>query len=213
MLRKVKLYGQLAEFIGHKEFEVKVSNVSQAVSFLIHNFPNVESYMSPKYYQVKVGNYDIEENEITYPVGQEDIHFIPVISGAGGGTGKFLLGAALIGASFFFPGAGLFGTTSFSGASAGIVGVSSPGVLFATKLGTAISAIGAALVLQGVSEMLFPLPEPQKFNSEEDPQLSFNFSGVQNTSRAGTPVPIVYGEIITGSVVISAAVDTNQVEA
>ena len=70
-----------------------------------------------------------------------------------------------------------------------------------------------ALVLQGVSDMLFPLPKPQKFNSEEDPQLSFNFSGVQNTSRAGTPVPIVYGEIITGSVVISAAVDTNQVEA
>ena len=60
---------------------------------------------------------------------------------------------------------------------------------------------------------LFPLPKPQDFNSEEDPQLSFSFSGVQNTSRAGTPVPIVYGEIITGSVVISAAVDTNQVEA
>ena len=213
MLRKVKLYGQLAEFIGHKEFEVKVSNVSQAVSFLIHNFPNIESYMSPKYYQVKVGNYDIEEHEITYPVGQEDIHFIPVISGAGG-TGKFLLGAALIGAAFFFPGAGLFGTYGFGTAgAAGVVGVSAPSVLFATKLGTAISAIGAALVLQGVSEMLFPLPEPQKFSSEEDPQLSFNFSGVQNTSRAGTPVPIVYGEIITGSVVISAAVDTNQVEA
>ena len=79
MLRKLKLYGQLAEFIGHKEFNIKISNVSQAVSFLIHNFPNVESYMSPKYYQVKVGNYDIEEHEITYPVGQEDIHFIPVI--------------------------------------------------------------------------------------------------------------------------------------
>ena len=137
MLRKVKLYGQLAEFIGHKEFEVKVNNVSQAVSFLIHNFPHVESHMSPKYYQVKVGNYDIEEHEITYPVGQEDIHFIPVISGAGGGTGKFLLGAALIGASFFFPGAGLFGTTSFGGASAGVVGISTKGALFATKIGTA----------------------------------------------------------------------------
>ena len=77
----------------------------------------------------------------------------------------------------------------------------------------AIGNIGIGLTLMGVSEMLFPLPEPQKFNSEEDPQLSFNFSGVQNTSRAGTPVPIVYGEIITGSVVISAAIDTNQVEA
>ena len=60
--------------------------------------------------------------------------------------------------------------------------------------------------------MLFPLPQPQKFSSEEDPQLSFSFSGVQNTSRAGTPVPIVYGEIFTGSVVISAAIDTNQVD-
>ncbi len=209
MLRKLKLYGQLAEFIGHKEFEIKVNSVSQAVSFLIHNFPEVERFMSPKYYQVKVGSYDIDENELTYPVGQEDIHFIPVISGAGSGTGKFLLGAALIGASFFFPGAGLFGTYGAGMTPAVIAGKGA----FATKFATAISGIGAALVLTGVSEMLFPLPEPQKFNSEEDPQLSFNFSGVQNTSRAGTPVPIVYGEIITGSVVISAAVDTNQVEA
>ena len=75
-----------------------------------------------------------------------------------------------------------------------------------------LANIGLGLTLMGVSEMLFPLPEPQKFNSEEDPQLSFNFSGVQNTSRAGTPVPIVYGEIFTGSVVISAAIDTNQVD-
>ena len=209
MLRKLKLYGQLAEFIGHKEFEIKVNSVSQAVSFLIHNFPEVERFMSPKYYQVKVGSYDIDENELAYPVGQEDIHFIPVISGAGSGTGKFLLGAALIGASFFFPGAGLFGTYGPGMTPAVIAGKGA----FATKFATAISGIGAALVLTGVSEMLFPLPEPQKFNSEEDPQLSFNFSGVQNTSRAGTPVPIVYGEIITGSVVISAAVDTNQVEA
>ena len=209
MLRKLKLYGQLAEFIGHKEFEIKDNSVSQAVSFLIHNFSEVERFMSPKYYQVKVGSYDIDENELTYPVGQEDIHFIPVISGAGSGTGKFLLGAALIGASFFFPGAGLFGTYGAGMTPAVIAGKGA----FATKFATAISGIGAALVLTGVSEMLFPLPEPQKFNSEEDPQLSFNFSGVQNTSRAGTPVPIVYGEIITGSVVISAAVDTNQVEA
>ena len=48
MLRKVKLYGQLAEFVGHKEFDVKVETVGKAVSFLIHNFPGIESYMSPK---------------------------------------------------------------------------------------------------------------------------------------------------------------------
>jgi len=207
MLRKLKLYGQLAEFIGHKEFEIKVSNVSQAVSFLIHNFPEVERFMSPKYYQVKVGNYEIDENEISYPVGQEDIHFIPAISGAGRGFGKILLGAALIGAAFLVPGglslsAGFKGGFGF-GALTGTTGALVKGMVY----------VGASLVLSGVSDLLFPLPEPQKFSSEEDPQLSFNFSGVQNTSRAGTPVPIVYGEIITGSVVISAAIDTNQVEA
>ena len=53
----------------------------------------------------------------------------------------------------------------------------------------------------------------KEFDNETDPRLSYKFSGTQNTSRAGTPVPIVYGEIITGSVVISGAVDTQQVQA
>ena len=203
MLRKIKLYGQLAEFIGHKEFEVKVHSITQAVSFLIHNFSEIESYMSPKYYQVKIGNYDIDESELAYPIGQEDIHFIPTISGAGRGLGKVLLGAVLIGAAFFVP----QGLALSKGIGTGF------GFAKAGALAKGLVYVGASLVLQGVSELLFPLPEPQKFSSEEDPQLSFNFSGLQNTSRAGTPVPIVYCEIITGSVVISAAIDTNQVEA
>tara|TARA_Y100001972_G_scaffold68500_1_gene83481 strand:+ start:352 stop:966 length:615 start_codon:yes stop_codon:yes gene_type:complete len=204
MLRKVKLYGELAKFVGHKEFEVKVDTVGKAVSFLIHNFPGIDAYMSPKYYQVKVGNYEIDENEINYPVGKEDIHFIPVISGAGRGLGRTLLGAALIGLAFATGGA----VVPFAPLKFGIGGFTG-GAGFSAILAN----VGLGLAISGVSEMLFPLPEPQKFNSEEDPQLSFNFAGVQNTSRAGTPVPIVYGEIITGSVVISAAIDTNQVEA
>ena len=204
MLRKVKLYGELAKFIGHKEFDVEVSTVGKAVSFLIHNFPEVERYMSPKYYQVKVGDYDIGEDEIGHPIGQEDIHFIPVISGAGRGFGKILLGAALIGFAF------ATGGTSLAFSGAGFTGGLTVGKF---ALGAFVGNIGIGLTLMGVNELLFPMPKPQEFNSEEDPQLSFSFSGVQNTARAGTPVPIVYGEIITGSIVISAAVDTNQVDA
>ena len=210
MLRKLKLYGELARFIGHKEFEIKVHSLPQAISFLVNNFPEVEAYMNPKHYQVKIGNYEINEDELNFPIGQQDIHIIPVISGAGDGFGRFLLGAALIGASFFFPGAGLFGTTGLFGAgAAGVVGVSSTGVLLGTAIGTGLSAIGAGLVLQGVGEMLFPTQTPE---FEDNPQISFNFSGTQNTARAGTPVPIVYGEIFTGSVVISGDVDTEAVQ-
>ena len=203
MFRKVKLYGKLAEFVGHKEFEVKVDSVGKAVSFLIHNFPGLEAYMSPQYYQVKVGNYEIDEKEINYPVGQEDIHFIPVISGSGGAK-KALLGIALIGIAIALHGAApAFGFGGFTAAGTGAMAAFS----------ATLANVGLGLTLMGVSEMLFPTPQPQRFESEEDPRLSFNFGGTQNTSRAGTPVPIVYGEIFTGSVVISAAIDTNQVEA
>ena len=201
MLSKIKLHGKLAKFIGHKEFEVKVNSVAQAVSFLINNFPKVEEYMSPEYYIIQVGRYIISKEEIHYPVGTQEINFIPVISGRGN-VGKSILGGALIAMSFGV--GGLF--TSAINFSAG--GFAAAGLGAKAAFG-----IGAGLLLSGVSGMLFPVPDQQAFSSEEDPRLSFSFGGIQNTSRAGTPVPIVYGEIFTGSVVISAAIDTNQVEA
>ena len=208
MLRKLKLYGELAEFIGHKEFEIQVDSLAKAVSFLVNNFPQVEKFMNPQYYQVKVGNYAVNEQEIHHPIGQEDIHFVPVIAGAGGGTGKVLLGAALIGLAFATGGASLtFAQVPLANAGA------LTGVAFSSGIAKAAVYLGGALVLSGVSEMLFPVPKPEEFKSEQDPQLSFSFSGTQNTSRAGTPVPIVYGEIVTGSVVISGAIDTQQVQA
>ena len=203
MLRKLKLYGELAEFVGHKEFEIQVDSLAKSVSFLVNNFPQVEKYMNPQYYQVKVGNYAVDQEEIHHPIGQEDIHIVPVIAGAGrGGLGKILLGAALIAGAFFVP-AALGGAATFS-LKAGLGGG------FIAK---SMVYLGASIALMGVSEMLFPLPKPKEFKSEQDPQLSFSFSGTQNTSRAGTPVPLVYGEIVTGSVVISGAIDTQQVQA
>ena len=207
MLRKIKLYGELAEFVGHKEFEVKADTLASAVSFLINNFAGIEKYMSPKYYQVKVGNYAVDESEINYPIGKQDIHFVPAISGAGRGFGKILLGAALIGLAIAAPGAG------FSFGSKGIGFVASGSAAVASPFMAAVGNLGIALVLTGVSEMLTPLPKRQEFNSEEDPRLSFSFGGTQQTGRAGTPVPLVFGEIFTGSVVISGSVDTEQVQA
>jgi len=205
MLRKIKLYGELAKFVGHKEFEVKADTLSHAVSFLINNFAGVEEYMSPKYYQVKVGTYAINEKEIQHPIGQEDIHFVPVIQGAGKGLGKILLGGALIALSFGV--GGVFANPLTIGGK-GFFGFASAGLGAKAAFG-----IGAGLLLSGVSDMLFPVPEMPEFSSEQDPRISFNFSGTQQTSRAGTPVPVVYGEIFTGSVVISGAVDTEQVQA
>jgi len=198
MLRKVKLYGELAEFIGHKELDAVISSTADAMRFLVSNFPGLESHMADRYYQVLVDDYEMGEEDIHNPIGQSDISIVPVITGAGG-AGKALLGAAMIGLAFATGGSTLaLGVGGFTG-GAGISAI--------------VGNVGIGLALMGVSEMLFPLPKPQEFSNEQDPRISFSFSGVQNTSRAGTSHPIVYGEIITGSVVISAGIDTNQVTA
>ena len=196
MLRKVKLYGELADFVGHKELDAVINCTADAIRFLITNFEGLEAHMANRHYQVLVGKEDIDETELHNPIGQSDISIVPVITGAGGGLGKTLLGAALIGFSLL-GGGGFFGPA------------------FAKNLGlfSVAQNVGIGLTLMGVSEMLFPLPKLPDFSNEEDPRISFSFSGVQNTSRAGTSHPIAYGEIVTGSVVISAGIDTNQVQA
>ena len=178
---------------------MKLNSISQAISFLVCNYPKSEAYIAERSYKILVGDYEVGEDELTHPIGQSDLHFVPVITGAGGNTGKILLGATLIGASFI-PGL----QTAFIGT----FGLTSP-----IQLSTISGTVGGLLALQGVSNMLFPLPEMPDISNEQDPRISFSFSGIQNTSRAGTPVPVVYGEIFTGSVVISAGVDTEQVRA
>jgi len=204
MLRTVRLYGELAEFVGHKELDAVITCTADAIRFLISNFPGLEAHMADRYYQVLVDDYEIGEEDIHNPIGQSDISIVPVIIGAGGNTGRFILGAALLGGAIFAGGG--FGALFGDGLVFG-------GGKFGTFLGNFAANLGTGLLIQGVSNLLFPQPEPKEFNNEQDPRISFSFSGVQNTSRAGTSHPIVYGEIITGSVVISAGIDTNQVSA
>ena len=203
MLRKIELYGELAKFLGQKTFEAEVHNAAQAIRFLVVNFPQLERHMADRYYKVAVGDWEIGKDELHYPNGQEDIKIIPVVGGAGRGFGKILLGVALIGGAFLInPNIAInFGKEGFGFAN--LTG-------FTGALTKASVALGGALVLGGVSDMLTPVPKIS--TQEQDPRLSFNFSGIQNTSRAGVAVPVIYGTTLTGSVVVSAAIDNEQVE-
>ena len=208
MLRKIKLYGQIAKFIGQRVIEADVATAAEAVRMLVANFPGLEKHMADQHYRVTVGTYDLTLDEIHDPAGQQDIMIAPVVAGAGGGFGKILAGIALIAGAIIlgplsggFLGLGL----GLSGGGLGIIG------------GTAavlLGGIGATLVLGGVAQLISPVPKvPQGAGSDNDPRKTFNFSGIQQTSRQGVPVPCVYGLTLVGSVVISAGVDTVQVQA
>jgi len=154
--------------------------------------------MADQNYRVSVGRYDLTAEELHNPAGQQEIKVVPVLTGAGA-TGRIIAGVALIALSLLFaPGAALASAAFTLGPTAASIGV----------------GIGASLVLGGVAQLLTPTPkinQPGTPQDNNDPRKSYSFSGIQNTSRQGTPVPIVYGETLVGSVVISAGIDTVQV--
>jgi predicted phage tail protein len=190
MLRKIKLYGNLAKFVGHRVLEADVATAAEAVRFLVANWPELEQHMADQHYRVSVGKYDLALEELHDPAGQAPISIVPVVAGAGA-VGRILAGIALIALSFLIIPLGI------AAAGAGIA--------------TAVGLAGASLVLGGIAQLLTPTPTTNK--DEGDPRKSFSFSGIQNTSRAGLPVPVVYGEMLVGSVVVSAGVDIVQVAA
>ena len=198
MLRRIRLYGRLAKFIGRRVLEADVATAAEAVRFLIANWPELEQHMADQHYRVSVGSYDLTEDELHDPAGQQEIKIVPVMAGAGA-VGRIIAGVALVAVSLLLaPGAALAGGLLTLGPTAVSIGV----------------GIGVSLVLGGVAQLLTPVPRMNTGkDSEKDPRKSYSFSGIQQTSRQGVPVPIVYGETLVGSVVISAGIDTVQVSA
>ena len=203
MLRKIRLYGHLAEHCGQKVFEAVARTPAEAIRFLLCNFPELRSIMNAGYYTVAVGPHTLQLGEspeqISYPLmPDDDIRIIPVVTGANffKKFGAILLGALLVGVAVATGGTGLsFGITGFSGG----IGASA-----------AVGNLGAGLLLTGVAGLLSPtVPTP---DIDNDPRNNFSFSGVQNVSREGVPIPIAYGEVIVGSVVVSAGLNVEELE-
>ena len=202
MLRKIKLYGKLAKFIGHRVLEADVATAAEAVRFLLANWPEVERHMADQHYRVSIGTYDIDLEELHHPAGAAPISFVPVVAGAGS-VGRIIAGIALIALAIAVPG---LGAAAGAKAAATIFGTGF------SSLALSVGFLGASLVIGGVAQLLTPTPKvKQGSDGQDDPRKSYSFSGIQNVSRAGVPVPIVYGETVVGSVLISAGIDTVQV--
>jgi predicted phage tail protein len=198
-LRKLTVYGRLRQFLGQSHFEVAANNPRQAFAFLLANFPEVENHMANQLYKVKMGDLEITEDLLEIK-SDGDIKIIPVACGSG----------------FLIP---IVAGIGASAASAAIGTTLLGSTLLATVASTALSAIGTSLIVDGVTSIIAPTPKVSNFNaadtlSDNDPnvQANFGFNSITNTTRAGVPVPIIYGQVFTGSIVISSGIDTVQVE-
>ena len=172
-------------------------------------------------------------DELQLPFGSKPLLVVPVITGSGGAsTTQILLGVGLVAASFLLPGAGIFGTSAIgsgllaAGSTAavpfaGAIGVA--GGAFGTALGTALSVVGAGLILQGTANLISPQPDfnagrirgegtnvrgtgPQGITRGGSGRESYAFSGPANTVGTGTTLPVIYGRVITGGHLLAADV-------
>ena len=91
------------------------------------------------------------------------------------------------------------------------------GTLFSGFLSTSVTAAAAfksALVVGGLSflsDLLAPTP-PSGNDVTSDPEVnSFISNATANTTKSGGAAPLIFGEYLVGSVVISAAADTVEV--
>ena len=192
-LKKIKVYGRLRKFLGQSYFEAAVNSPKQAFHFLIANFPELENHMMNQLYKIKMGGMEITEDLLTLQ-SDEDIQIIPIAIGAK---------AAVVGGLFL---------------GGGALAAASSVAFISGTLATALTTIGTSMLIQEATNLLMPRQDiptgvmADSFSQNDPTFQSFGFGSIQNVSRAGVPIPIIYGEVFTGSVVISSGIDTIQVE-
>tara|TARA_B100000902_G_scaffold100899_1_gene103315 strand:+ start:2488 stop:3132 length:645 start_codon:yes stop_codon:yes gene_type:complete len=211
-MKVVKVYGALKERLGGQgTFELDVFNAVEAIKALCANFPGLDKWLVDSgndgiVYKVLLGETEVGEDKdgkhnlenLFLPWSEKEVfHITPVLAGSGGGFGRFMIGALMVGAVLATGGlAG--GAIAFSGGFGGAT-------VLGMSIGSMVGTMGVALMLGGISQMLTPVP---KAPPEANKLQSFSFSGIQQTSQQGGAIPIVYGKCFVGSAVLSAGLDT-----
>lgn len=180
-LRTVRLYGRLGALFG-RSHQLAVASAAEAIRAFCIMVPGFEQYLRESErqgvsYVVLLDKDQLNEETLHNPCGSSLIRIAPVSGGRKGGIFA-AIGVALMVASAFFTG------------------------------GTSLMLLGAglALTIGGVMSMLSQ--QPQGIGTDDSPENrpSYNFNGAVNTSAQGRCVPLLYGEMIVGSAVISAGV-------
>lgn len=217
-MRNVFFHGWLADQYGEK-LRLNIDDVGGLIRLMEANYPGkfVNSIRDGKYHIVMGRDLDfgrgMTEEMLPMKLGSQDIHVVPVIEGHGGGGKKgifpIILGIGLI-ATGFIGAAGLAGTGLAGSMSATAFSIGGFGVSWGQ-----LAMTGLSLALQGMSGMLTTTPRVKDYGERQTPdeKPSFLFNGAINMSGEGGPVPLAYGRVMSGSVVVSGGIDIEQVQA
>lgn len=226
MQQTVRLLGDLGERYGAEHEYFNLKSPAEAIKLLCINKPEFMQELCEAHehgigYRVIQAGTDLDYPDLALPLGSHDLIVTPVVtgSGGGGGVGRILAGVGLVAAAIFL------GPIGFSA-----IGLSAPLLAAGTGIATAVGAIGASLILGGVSEIIAPQPVipnlrgsfasnrflsaeststdgPQSVTRGLDGRQSYAYTGAANTVGVGAVIPVAYGEVLSGSHLLSATVE------
>ena len=176
----IRLYGHLGKRFG-KRFQLDVGSPAEAVRALCLMIPGFQDYFKDYSYKVLVGDEPQTAETITAPVGGQCIKFIPVVEGGKDDILSIIGGVVLIIAGVWV-----------SGLSWGL----------ASPVGGAMIGMGVSMILGGIAQMMADSPY---VGGPDDPANNGNFfDGPENAATQGCSVPVGYGEMLVGSVLVGA---------
>ncbi|AXC71950.1 tail assembly protein [Salmonella enterica] len=190
-MARICLYGDLQRF--GKRISLDIKTAAEGVYALAMQIPGFRQRMSEGWYQIRIAGEDVSEQTLSarlhepLPPGVV-IHIVPRMEGAkSGGVFQVVLGAVAVVAAFWTGGASMAAWGALS---------------------TGLFTAGASMMLGGVAQMLTPQPKAPSMHSADNGKQNTYFSSLENMVAQGNPVPVPYGEIMTGSRRISQELST-----
>ncbi len=191
-MTRILLSGSLAKAFGREYFRLlETGTTREAFSALQHTVDGFADFIRDSArrglrFAIFRNRENINEDGFTLS-GTTEIRIVPVVAGSkNGGIFQTVLGVVLIAASVII--------TAVSGGTG-------------TPFTAGLMSVGIAMTIGGVVQMLTPVPgvksgaQQEQASTENKP--SYLFNGAFNSTQQGLPVPVVYGQMLVGSSVIT----------
>ena len=191
----VRFYGSLKQF--GSDFKLDCQTPAEVIHALTSQIPKLRQFIQQGLFTVRVGRDYFDNRYLEKGLSQKlkddsIIHFTPTLKGSKrGGLFGVITGVALI------AGALALGPLGFS-----VIGANAAWM---------VGGLGASMLLGGVAQMLTKMPSMSTGKDSEKKQ-STSFSNLSNMAAQGRPMPLAYGRIRVGSLVISQGVETMDIE-
>lgn len=190
----VRFYGSLKQF--GSEFRLDCQTTAEIVQALTSQIPKLRQFIQQGLFTVRVGRDYFDNRYLEQGLSHKlkddaTVHFTPVLKGSKRG--------------------GLFGVIAGVAIIAGAIALGPLAGIISTNAAWIVGSVGASLLLGGVAQMLTKMPE-MKIGAEKEKKQSTAFSNLSNMTAQGKPMPLAYGRIRVGSLIISQGVETMDTE-